>query len=199
MTKYSTSQPRNAAGFTLIELIITIAIAAILMLIAAPSFVGFQRNSEMTSITNSLLAATNAARAEAMKTGMNAFVIPTGNGSTWNNGWIVFVDRDRDNTYSSTADTTVMVQSAPPPFITITGTGNAGITPSSYIMFDGSGYAKSYGTTPGVPNLTLSIVRNDVPSAQTSAETRRLIVARTGRTRTCRPSDDSSCASSATD
>lgn len=186
---------RSAVGFTLIELMVTLAIGAVLMMIAAPSFVGFQRNSEMTSATNSLLAAANAARAEAMKTGMNAFVVPIGNGSSWSDGWIVFVDRNRDNTYTATADTTIMEQPATPSYLTITGTGNAAVTPASYIMFDSSGYAKSYGT--GVANLTLSIVRNDVPSAQASAETRRIVVARTGRVRSCRPSTDSACTSSA--
>lgn len=187
---------RPAIGFTLIELMVTLAIGAVLMMIAAPSFVGFQRNSEMTSATNSLLAAANAARAEAMKTGMNAFVVPIGNASSWSDGWIVFVDRNRDNTYTATADTTIMEQPAMPSYLTITGTGNAAVTPASYIMFDSSGYAKSYGT--GVANLTLSIVRNDVPSAQASAETRRIVVARTGRVRSCRPSTDSTCTGSAT-
>ena len=187
---------RFDVGFTLIELMVTLAIGAVLMMIAAPSFVGFQRNSEMTSTTNSLLAAANTARAEAMKTGMNAFVVPIGNGNSWSDGWIVFVDRNRDNTYTATADTTIMEQPATPSYLTITGTGNAAVSPASYIMFDSSGYAKSYGT--GVANLTLSIVRNDVPSAQASAETRRIVVARTGRVRSCRPSTDSTCTGSAT-
>lgn len=199
MKNFSNFQNKAEDGFTLIELIVAIAIAAILMMVAAPSFVSFQRNSELTSITNSLLAASNAARAEAMKTGLNAFVVPTGNGDNWATGWMVFVDRDRDNSYSATNDSTVMIQGAVPSYITITGTGNAAISPASYIMFDSSGYAKSYGTTPGVPNLTLSIVRNDVSSAQANAETRRVIVARTGRTRSCRPSTDSACTSGATD
>ena len=62
---FSLQQRGAGAGFTLIELMVTLAIAAVLMMVAAPSFVGFQRNSEMTSVTNSLLAAANAARAEA--------------------------------------------------------------------------------------------------------------------------------------
>ncbi len=197
MSKHLCARPWRAnAGFTLIELMVTLAIASVLMMVAAPSFVGFQRNSEMTSVTNSLLAATSAARAEAMKTGMNALVVANGDGSSWSAGWTVFVDRDRDNAYSATADTTVMVQAATPSYITITGNNNAALTPA-YIMFDSSGFAKSYGTSPGVPNLTLSIVRNDVPSAQAAAETRRLVVGRSGRVRSCRPSTDSSCTSSA--
>ena len=198
MSKSLSLPHRHSAGFTLIELIVTVAIGAVLMMVAAPSFIGFQRNSEMTSLTNALLAAANTARAEAMKTGMNALVVPSGNGSDWTAGWVVFVDKNRDNAYSATADTTVLVQGATPSYITITGTGNAAISPASYIMFDSSGYAKSYGSSPGVANLTLSIVRSDVPSAQADAETRRIVVALTGRVRSCRPSTDSACTSSAT-
>lgn len=187
----------KATGFTLIELVVTIAIAAVLTMVAAPSFVTFQRNSELTSVANSLLAAVNAARAEAMKTGLNAFVVPTGNGNNWTSGWVVFVDKDRNNTYSITNDTTVLVQGAVPSYITITGTNNAAISPASYIMFDGSGYAKSYGVPPGLANLSLSISRNDVPTGQAAAETRRLLVARTGRARVCKPSTDSGCSASA--
>ena len=133
-----------------------------------------------------------------MKTGMNAFVVPAGSGNSWSDGWVVFVDRDRNNTYSATADTTVMTQASPPSYMTITGTNNAALSTAPYIMFDSSGYAKSYGTSAGLPNLTLSIVRNDVPTTQAAAETRRVVVARTGRVRSCRPSTDSSCLNSAT-
>lgn len=192
MSKPFSLPRRRAAGFTLIELMVTVAIGAVLMMVAAPSFIGFQRNSEMTSLTNALLAAANTARAEAMKTGMNAFVVPSGNGSDWSAGWVVFVDKNRDNAYTASADTTVLVQGATPSYITITGTGNAAISPASYIRFDSSGYASTAG------NLTLSIVRSDVPSAQADAETRRIVVAPTGRVRSCRPSTDSACTSSAT-
>ena len=60
MMKKTAAHRRNG-GFTLIELMVTIALAAVLMTIAAPSFVQYQRNSELTSLTNSLLAAINAA------------------------------------------------------------------------------------------------------------------------------------------
>lgn len=192
---------RAQVGFTLIELIVTVAIAAVLMAVAAPNFIGFQRNSELTSVTNSLIAATNAARSEAMKTGMNAFVVPAANGNDWSAGWVVFVDRDRNNSYSAASDTTVLTQGPLASYLTITSTGNAALAVSPYIMFDSSGYAKSYGASPGVPNLTLSIARNDVPSAQVATETRRVVVARTGRARSCRPtsSTDSACSASTSD
>ena len=57
--------PRHTRGFTLIELMVALAIAAILMLIAGPSFTTFLRNSEIRSTSESLLNGLKAATAEA--------------------------------------------------------------------------------------------------------------------------------------
>src|SRR5688500_7599105 len=46
----------RSEGFTLIELLTTIVLAAILLAVAAPNFMAFQRNSELTSAANSMLA-----------------------------------------------------------------------------------------------------------------------------------------------
>jgi len=94
-------------GFTLIELMVTIAIVAIMLVVAAPSFRNFIRNSELTSLTNKLLAAINAARSEAMKYGQNALVIPANGGNDWTQGWIVFVDSNRNNSYDESTDVTI--------------------------------------------------------------------------------------------
>lgn len=180
-------------GFTLIELMITIAIAAALLKVAAPSFTSFMRNSTLTSATNTLLTAINTARSEAIKTGMNAYVIP--NGSAWSAGWLVFVDLDNDGNFTASSDRTVLEQAAPASFITITANGNAAATPP-YVKFNSSGYASNKGVvgSPGTGNLTFSLARNDVSS---NAEIRRVVVGRSGRARACTPSTDSSCTSSA--
>lgn len=181
-------------GFTLIELMVTIAIAAILMMVAAPSFVTFQRNSELTSATNTLIAAINAARGEAMKRGAFAMVVPK-DGAHWSSGWIVFVDKDLDKAFDTSEDEVVLDQIAPSDYITVSGTGAAAET-SPYVLYDGSGYSKT--KSGGFGALTFSIVRNDVSSAQASEQARRIIIAATGRTRSCRPSQDTTCTASAT-
>lgn len=178
-------------GFTLIELLVTIAIAATLMLIAAPSFTEFQRNSQLSSLTNTLMAAVNAARGEAMKRNMYAYVMPV-DGANWSSGWQVFVDKDLSQSFTSD-DEVVLVVAPPPSYITVSGTGtSAAGTP--FIMFNGSGYP-GLGNTFG--NLTFTIARNDVTSNQQATQTRRLIIANSGRVRTCRPDKDSSCTASA--
>ena len=181
-------------GFTLIELMVTIAVAAVLMMIAAPSFIAFQRNAELTSTTNTLIAAINTARGEAMKRGAYAMVVPK-DGSQWSSGWIVFVDKDLSMGFDASKDDVVLEQPAPSGYITISGNGiAAGAAP--YVLYNGSGYSRDKSGAFGA--LTFSIARNDVATGQADEQTRRIIVAATGRTRSCRPSQDSTCTTSAT-
>jgi type IV fimbrial biogenesis protein FimT len=183
-------------GFTLIELMVTIAIAAILLMVGVPSFVTMQRNSELTSAANALLAGINAARGEAMKRGVNAVVVPT-DAANWRNGWTVFVDTStaRNGTLDP-SDIVVQQQPALASYFTVTGSGTAGES-VPYMMFDPSGYSKT--KTAGFGALTLSIARNDLSGANQAEQTRRVIVARTGRPRACKPSTDTTCTTTATD
>jgi type IV fimbrial biogenesis protein FimT len=185
-----------SAGFTLIELMVTIAIASILLMVAAPSFVSMQRNSELTAAANALVAGINAARGEAMKRGVNAVVVPT-DAADWRNGWTVFVDTGttRDGTLGA-SDIVVQRQAALAGYFNVSGTGTAATAPP-YMMFDPSGYSKTKAGNFGV--LTLSIARNDLSGTDQAEQTRRVIVARTGRARACRPSTDTTCTTTATD
>lgn len=181
----------NLAGFSLIELMVTVALISILMAVATPSIVTYRRNAELVSLANSLAASINGARGEAIKRGRYALVTPT-DGSYWSSGWVVFVDVNRNNTYDSGTDILVATSDVPSNTITITANGAAGGTPP-YIRFDASGYPKDQSN--GFGALTFSISRNDVASSKAAEETRRLIVASTGRVRVCRPSTDTNCTS----
>ena len=170
-------------GFTLIELLVTIAIAAILMVVAVPSFTTYQRNSELTAHANSLLAAINAARGEAMKRGRSAMVVPT-DGVNWSTGWIVFVDLDRTQNYTAASDLTIHAAPALPSYLTVTG-NNTTSEAAPYIMYDASGYSRTKAGVFGA--LTFEIKRSDVSGTSQLSQIRRVKIASTGRARVCTP------------
>jgi len=186
-----------AKGFTLIELMVTLALVAILMVVVVPSLTTFQRNSQLTSFSNTMLASINAARGEAMKRGRYAMVVPT-DGTNWSSGWVVFVDMNRSQAYESANDFTILTREAPPSYldIAISADGSAADSPP-YIMFDASGYAKTKAG--GFGANTFEIKRNDVTGTDQLKQTRRLKIASTGRVRVCTPvsTTDAQCSTTA--
>lgn len=171
---------------------VTLALAAVLLTVAVPSFLAYQRNSELTSTANNFIAALNAARTEAMKRNLNAMVIPSNKDTDWSKGWTVFVDVDRNNTFDSGTDIVIFQQDAPLTYISLSGVGTAAESPLSYIMYDASGFSKT--NTGGFGASTVQISRNDA-SATDFAQIRRIKISSVGRVRVCTPKSatDASC------
>ena len=195
--KRTRNPPTWQRGFTLIELMVTISIAAILMMVAVPGMTAFKRNAELTSATNTLLAAITAARSEALKRGMSAMIVPT-DAIDWNSGVVVFIDKDGDQAFTAANDITVLTQPALASYFTITPGPNTQTVGASspYLMFNPSGFAQTRGGTVGVAAAsTLQIARNDLTGAGLLDQTRRIMVAGTGRVRTCKPKSatDTTC------
>lgn len=184
---------KKLKGFSLIELMVTVAIAAVLAMVAIPGYLDFQRNSELISRTNTLVASLNTARSEAMKSGRYAMAIPS-DGIHWESGVIVFVDNNGNKVLNEGTDHVVYKNTDPFPSFLISSGTNTALGANPYILFDAQGYPKTSAGSFG--NVTLSIARNDVSTDRQSAQTRRIIVSKTGRLRTCTPSSstDSTCA-----
>ncbi len=72
-------------GFTLVELTIALAIAALLTMLAMPSFSAFLRNGEIRSTTESIVNGLRVARSEAVRRNQTvSFTLLAGGGSpTW--------------------------------------------------------------------------------------------------------------------
>lgn len=94
-------QSGQQTGVTMIELMIVVAIAAILATIAAPSFSDFINNTRLTSMMTQLTGDLNRARSEAIKRNLWVMVCArstdTACGADWNNGWLVCYDENRDD------------------------------------------------------------------------------------------------------
>ena len=107
-------------GFTLIELMIAVALAAIIITMAAPSFNSAMKKNKIVAETNELIADINFARSEAVKRSMpvvlcrsaspsNASPSCSGSASNWSSGWLVFADTDGDNSYAPADDVLIRI------------------------------------------------------------------------------------------
>jgi len=91
-------------GFTLGELMTALAVVGVVAVIALPSYRTIIRGARLTTQIYDFSAALNLARSEAVKRGMSVTVCPSTdqatctNSTRWEQGWIVFVDRDADQT-----------------------------------------------------------------------------------------------------
>jgi type IV fimbrial biogenesis protein FimT len=85
---------KKQQGLTLIELMVTLAVAIILVTVGMPLFSGIVANNRATAQTNDLVSALKLARSEAVK--RSATVSARRAGANWTDGWLVFVDDNGD-------------------------------------------------------------------------------------------------------
>lgn len=128
---------KRESGFTLIELMVTVTVMAVLLAIAVPSFQSFLVRNNLASSGASFLSTVNYARSEAVKRSMTVTICPSANGATctggtWSSGWITFVDTNANGS----ADAGETVLRAHP---TLTGNYSAAST-----LQDSSGTAVNY-------------------------------------------------------
>ena len=159
-------------GFTLIELMVTLSVAAILMTIAVPNFQSLLANNRMAAQANDMIASLNMARSEAVKRAANVTVCASSNSTTatptctggWAQGWIV---RDA-------AGTPIRIQGA----LVGSSTFSGGTDVASSITFTSSGRTTIPAAATGV-TTTLTLC----PPSPATVQGRAIQVERTGRPR----------------
>ncbi|MFZ6780020.1 GspH/FimT family pseudopilin [Undibacterium sp. Ji83W] len=128
-------------GFTLVELLVAIAIFATIMAIAVPGVRGFITGARMNAQPSDIVGAINLARSEAVKRNSGVTICKSADGATcvaggnnWAVGWIVFADPDYNGVVN--AGETV-IRAYPILSGNTTAVGSGGVTQG--ITFSGMG------------------------------------------------------------
>lgn len=89
---------RRQRGYTVLELMMTIAVIAVIAGFAAPSFLASIRANRIVTDNNELISTLAFARSEAIKRGQRVTLCPSADQATcatsggWEQGWIAFLD-----------------------------------------------------------------------------------------------------------
>ena len=144
---------KKHSGFTLLELMVTVAIAGIVMAFAVPALETFVKNDRLTTQINSLVSHLSYARNEAVtrsqQVGLcasddSSSATPSCSGNDWADGWILFVDLDGDSGFT-VGETVLRVKT------TLEGNNTLSSSSGNLIIYDYRGF------TPNLANATFSL------------------------------------------
>ena len=171
-------KPRRPFGYTLIEMLTTLALAGVLLTTGIPEFNRILASNRMISEINHLVAHLHLARSEAVKRGKRIVLCPSSDADQcmgapeWHLGYILFVD-DNGNRERDPREALIRTHAGDAPGILITSSVNR--RRISY---------RPDGASPG-SNLSLKFCE-----AQNATPPKAVILSNTGRPRVSRTGTD---------
>lgn len=175
-----------ARGFTLAELVIVLAIAAVLMGIAVPDLRQLVRAQQLKAALNDLFGAVELTRSQAIARGRKVELVPAdGAALDWSRGWVVFVDKDGDRR-PGRGEEVIMRHGPLAEGIALDATFSSQ-QGSPYLAYNSMGRSCSDTSSLAARWGTLSMAEG--------GQTRRIKINMLGRARICDPArDGASCA-----
>jgi type IV fimbrial biogenesis protein FimT len=183
------------SGFTLLELMVVLAIAGILMAVAIPAMGNFVRNGRITAAANDVMAALHFTRSEATKRRQPVTLCtsndtinadgsqnddPTCAASPLLTGWFAFVDLNQNATRE--AGEAVLMQREPMDARII---ARSSVNPFA-VTYLNNGFALN----PNQSQLVLCDERGNVPTGGDLSSARGILIAVTGRAGVTRNRDE---------
>ena len=176
--------PRPAAGFTLVEAMVTLAVAAILLGAAGPACQAMLERHAVRAASADLLAALHLARSQAIGRGETIVVAPVdAAGTAWRDGWAVFADADGDARPGP--GETVLFRHGPAPDRLGIRSRLSDTTPPFYVAYNGAGRSCRAGNNLAANWGTLSL--------QLGSTRRNIKINMLGRARLCDPQKETGC------
>lgn len=182
MTVFFSCRVRGA-GFSLIELMVVFAIAAILLGAGVPLLRNLVQNQKIMTAANDFFASINLARSEAIRRGTRVDLVPTDDAGDWAKGWAVFID-ENDNQRPDEDEELIFAHDAVAQGIGI----GANLTDSAvqYLAYNGTGRTRTNASSQRTQfgNFTFTL----------DSQVRKIKLNFLGRARVCNPAvDRNSC------
>lgn len=162
---------RAGAGFSLVELMITLVVLGVVVGIAAPSFSGLINSNRLAAASNEVVAALQVARMEAVRRNTSVVLCPSADGAgcagaAWRS-FIVFADEDGDSTVDAGTDEVIRVVTVSEGGIVVNPSSN--LATNNRLRFGADGFARVGNA--GARNGGLSVCSTDVPVAENTRDT----------------------------
>ena len=173
------------AGFSLPELLVVLAIAAVMAGIALPDYRQMIRAQQLKAAASDLFGAIDLARTQAIARGRRVQLVPLdAAGGDWSGGWVVFVDQDGDRR-PGFGEEVIQRYRAPAKGIAVAAVFSSQ-QGAAYLAYNSVGRSCSDTSSQTARFGTLSLVQG--------GQIRRIKINMLGRARLCDPArDGASC------